>query len=71
MDDKGIRDVLNVVPAAISGGLEALDIVGDENGDGGHVGVIHHAESKVRAGTWWVIINFEKVNQVISTSSLL
>lgn len=70
MDDEGIGDVLDVIPMPISEGLEALDFVWHKNGDGRHVGVGGHPQSQIRAGTWWVIVDFEQIHQFVSSSAL-
>lgn len=44
VDDEGVGDVLDVVPVAILEYLEALDVVGDEDGERAHVGVRRDAE---------------------------
>lgn len=68
VDDEGVRDVVNVVPVAIPGGLEAGDMVGDEDGEGGHVSVRWDPQRQVRARARWVIIYLEKVFQFVPSS---
>ena len=71
VDDEGIRYVLDIIPMVIPEHLEALNFIRYEDGDCGHVGVGHHPEGEVGAGTWWIVVYLHQINGVFAAHSRL
>jgi len=71
VDDKGIRDVLNIIPKAIPANLEARHIIRDKDGEQTHVCMSRDTKSQIRARTWWVVIDLQEVHNFLPTTSLL
>ena len=61
VDDRGIRNVLNIIPKAIPTNLEARYIIRDEDCEQTYVCMSRDSKGQLRARTWWVVINLHEV----------
>lgn len=71
VDDEGVGDRLGSDPLVVVVDLQAGDHVGEDEGEGTHVGVGLDAEGEIRLGAFGVVVDLHLQQELIHPSELL